>query len=125
MPHFGKRSLHEISTLDPRLQAICHEAIKEIDFVVLKGYRGKDEQHDAFLSGHSQLDWPKSRHNSQPSEAMDLAPYPIDWKDQVAFERLAVVVTEIAERLGVEITWGGDFSFRDLPHFELKRKSGF
>lgn len=85
------------------------------DLTVVCGYRGQAEQDAAYASGASRLRWPNSRHNSVPSRAVDLAPYPIDWKDERAFLVLRGYVLAHAARLGIRvrtISW-------DLPHFEL------
>ena len=121
MPAFSKASLEKLSTCHPALQRIAHEAIKRTDFTVLCGFRGKEDQHQAFVDGFSGLDWPDSRHNSNPAEAFDLAPYPVDWKDLKRFRTLAMIVLEEAARLGIRLTWGGDFKRVDMPHFELTR----
>ena len=122
MPRFSKTSLARLATCHVDLQWVAHEAIREVDFVVLCGHRGEAEQREAFRTGHSKVDWPKSRHNATPSEAMDLAPYPLDWGDRAAFCALAVVVLRVADKLGVPIVWGGSWqAFKDLPHYELKR----
>lgn len=122
MPSFSKASLRELATCDERLQRICHEAIKHFDFMVIQGHRGQKEQDEAFKAGTSKLPWPKSRHNSEPSTAVDLAPCPLNWKDLPSFHRLAGVIMTVAAMEGIELTWGGDWkSFKDLPHFELKK----
>ena len=123
MPHFSKVSLERLRSCAEPLQRVAHAAIKRIDFVVLEGHRDKERQHQAFLDGFSKVDWPDGRHNSMPSEAMDLAPYPIDWGDHKRFKTLAMIVLEEAARMGIELEWGGDWAnFPDLPHFQLKRK---
>jgi peptidoglycan L-alanyl-D-glutamate endopeptidase CwlK len=55
------------------------------DVTVLCGYRGQADQEAAFASGASKVHYPNSRHNVKPSAAVDLAPYPIDWKDRERF----------------------------------------
>lgn len=120
MPEFSKASKDKLATCHPFLQEICYELIKEIDFTVICGHRNKEEQDAAFSKGSSKLKWPKSKHNSEPSRAVDIAPYPIDWNNHVAFESLAKRFKQIAEEKSIKIKWGGDFKgFRDLPHFEL------
>lgn len=87
------------------------------DVTVLCGYRGEAEQNAAFSSGASKLRWPASKHNRVPAEAVDLAPYPVDWKRTEAFYVLRGYVLATAARLGVPvrtISW-------DLPHYELRR----
>jgi peptidoglycan L-alanyl-D-glutamate endopeptidase CwlK len=123
MFHFGRRSRKSLSTCHPDLQAIAGEAIKTFDFTVLCGHRNKEEQDKEYREGDSQLQWPNSRHNSNPSEAMDCVPYPIDWKDIERFEKMAVVIKAAAKKLGIDIEWGGDWKrFKDYPHFELRKK---
>ncbi len=122
MPKFSKTSEERLALCHPDLVRVAHAAIKRFDFAVLCGHRGKEDQEKAFAEKRSKLRWPKSRHNLLPSEAMDLAPYPIDWNDTKRFKTLAMIVLEEAARLGVKLTWGGDWaSFPDMPHFELAR----
>jgi len=128
MPSFGKRSLRRLATCDQRLQDICHEAIEVLDFTVLEGHRNKEGQTKAFNEGKSQKQWPDSKHNSSPSIAVDLAPWPINWVDIRGFFLLAGVMFTIAHQKGIKIRWGGAFQglerrnkseFFDGPHFEL------
>lgn len=106
-------------------------AITDIDFTVLCGFRGKEEQDAAFASGHSKLEFPKSKHNISPSHAVDIAPYPIDWNDWHRFDTLAGIVRRhwgvipVAERMGYELVWGGGWAnFPDRPHWELRSTRG-
>lgn len=118
---FSKQSQERLNTCHPFLQEICNELIKEMDFTVLCGYRDKAAQNEAFSKGASKLKFPKSKHNSSPSMAVDLAPYPIDWNDHTRFKALAARFKQIAEHKRIGITWGGDFKgFPDMPHFQLK-----
>ncbi len=121
MPQFSQRSLRRLKTCHQDLQDICHELIKYADFTVLCGFRGEAEQDEAYSKGVSKLKWPNSKHNKFPSLAVDIAPYPIDWNNHVAFEQLAKQFCNIALEKGIKVTWGGTFTkLRDLPHFELK-----
>lgn len=96
------------------------------DFTVVCGHRDKAAQEKALREGKSKLGWPKSRHNSLPSRAVDLAPYcnkikGIPWDDVTEFKVMATHVKHAAGKLGIGIEWGGDWgTFRDLPHFQLK-----
>ena len=138
MPKFGKLSLDRLATCDERIQKVMNEAIKHYDFTVLYGHRSVEEQFELFRQGRSlvggwwkvtepskvvtQLDGKtkKSNHNYNPSRAIDIAPYPIDWKNIDRFLEMAKVVKEAAKTVGVEITYGGDWKMRDYPHFEVK-----
>lgn len=119
MPSFGVKSLERLDTVDIRLRTICEDAIKVYDFSVLEGHRGKVKQDEYYEKGLSQVRWPEGKHNSKPSKAVDLAPYPVDWGKINRFCELAMVMQECAVKRGIKIRWGGTFSFNDYPHFEL------
>ena len=105
-----------------------NEAIKFIDFSIIYGQRSETEQTAAYESGNSQVPWPNSTHNTDPSEGIDVAPYPIAWDDRERFTLLAGVILMCGFMLGIILRWGGDWdrdtevkdnSFDDLGHFEL------
>lgn len=138
MPKFGKGSLDKVATCHPDIQRVLNKAIKKYDFTVIYGYRSPEEQLALFKQGRelvkgkyvvvgktvTNLDGytKKSRHNSNPSEAVDVAPYPIDWNNINKFKEMAIVIKEAAKEEGVDLVWGGDWkSFKDYPHFELKK----
>jgi len=120
MPSFGRRSKSRLGTCHNLLQEILEEAIKEYDFSVLCGHRGKEDQDAAFNSGNSKLKFPQSKHNKMPSLAVDIAPYPIDWNNIDRFKDLGKIIKRIADEKGIDLSWGGDWrSFKDYPHFQL------
>src|SRR6185369_7204924 len=108
--------------------------IRTFDCTVLEGYRNEEDQEKAFNAGNTKLHWPNGKHNRQPSFAVDVSPYPVDWKDTKRFYHFAGFVLGVAVRLKEEgkmthaIRWGGDWdcdhdlndqTFNDLVHFEL------
>jgi len=129
MYSFGSTSQERLEQLDIRLQDILKEAIKFYDFTIITGYRNKEEQDKMFNERKSKLKYPKSKHNQNPSKAVDIAPYPIDWNDTNRFVYLAAIIQYIAFSKGVKIRWGGnwdmdndiikDQTFNDLLHFEI------
>jgi peptidoglycan L-alanyl-D-glutamate endopeptidase CwlK len=58
--------------------------------------------------------------------AADVVPYPIDWRNLERFHELAGVVKAVAFTLkdaGLiesDIEWGGDWTWKDLPHYQVK-----
>ena len=130
MPKFSAKSEEALKTCHPDLQRVLREAIKYADFSVLCGHRNKEDQDKAVAEGKSKQAWPTSKHNSLPSRAVDISPYPIDWNNKAAFYYLAGFIVGIGHQMGVEIRYGGDWngdfnisndgSFLDLPHLELK-----
>lgn len=151
MPQFGKTSLARLATCHPDIQRIMNEAIKYMDFTIIYGRRGKEDQEDAFSSGHSKKHWPDSTHNvtkldpltnervEDPdglSDGIDFAPWTnggVNWHDHKPFLVLAGVIMGIAQMMGIEIIWGGDWDmdgdlsdqrFNDLGHVQRKPKPG-
>ncbi len=128
MPKFGKRSQRNLSTAHEDLQRLFNEVIKYFDCSVICGYRNEHDQNEAYHSGRSKLPFPRGKHNSLPSMAVDVIPYPIDWQDIkrmymfVGFVRAVAGFMDIKIRCGAD--WDGDTevrdqNFHDLPHFEL------
>ena len=85
MPHFGTRSKTGLDTLDHRLIEVLEEAIKHVDFSIICGHRKKEDQDAAFDAGKSRKRWPDGTHNTLPSCAVDVAPWPINWADSESF----------------------------------------
>lgn len=135
MPVFGPASEAQLKTCHPDLQLVLREAILYFDFSVVEGHRGEAAQNAAYAKGYSKVRYPNGNHNKIPSEAADLAPYPIDWSSKpVAIERFCLmqgVVWACAQRMGIPIRLGLDWNrnmdtrdetFRDYPHVELFRE---
>lgn len=125
---FGKTSKARLETCHPLIQEILNEAIKYIDFSVLCGHRNEADQQKAVVGGFSKVNFPNSKHNSMPSIAADVAPYPIDWDDVKRFAYLMGIIKGIAMIKGIKIRTGIDWDsdgditdhkFMDWPHFEL------
>lgn len=134
MPRFSSTSRTRLSTCHPDLQVLFQHVVQNFDCTILEGHRGQEAQAAAFRAGKSQLRFPHGKHNGEPSMAVDVAPYPIDWGDLPRFRYFAGYVQGVAEMLLLrgemehEVRWGGDWdqdtqvkdnSFNDLVHFEL------
>ena len=121
---WGKKSSDLLATCDKRLQDLANMMLErsEFDLTITCGYRGKDEQEDAYNKGKSKAKFGQSKHNIFPSQAIDIVPYPINWDDKDRrWQEMALNAMWCAGKLGFEITWGGSFkSISDKPHFELK-----
>ena len=123
--------MQRLSECDGRLQTIFIKVLSLMDHTIVTGRRGEEEQNKAIRDGKSKLAYPYSNHNSNPSKAVDAAPWPIDWKDRERFFYFAGLVMGVAKRYGHEIRWGGDWqqttrfkenNFDDLLHFEIVDK---
>ena len=132
MPKFGKRSRERLNTCNKKLQKVFNEVIKHVDCSVLEGHRGKDRQNKLFEENKTKVKHPNGRHNSYPSNAVDVTPYPVDWKDRERQTLFAGFVIGTAKQMGINIRWGGDWDqdfevadnrFDDFPHFEIRKES--
>ena len=135
MPSFGGTSRYRLSTCDIRWQKILKEVVKYYDCTIITGHRDKEAQNDKVANGLSEVSWPHSKHNTSPSLAVDVAPWPIpknwgdkEWKDRVKFYELKAIIFFVAAKQGVKIRFGGDWDrdydytdnkFDDLIHFEI------
>ena len=128
--HFGSRSVRKLETCDDRLIAIAMRALGYgvLDFGIIHGHRGEDEQNSYYEQGVSQVRWPDSKHNKQPSLAFDFINTPVDWNRERDFVVIAGLILQAAKELGIPIRWGGDWNddgkiynerFKDLGHIEL------
>ena len=129
MTKFGKRSKERLATCDERLQKVFNEVIKYVDCSVLEGHRSEERQNRLFEEGKTKVKYPKGRHNSSPSRAVDVTPYPVDWDDRERQTLFAGFVLGIARSMDIKLRWGGDWDmdfqvmdnrFDDFPHFEVK-----
>ena len=123
MPSFGKRSRERLATAHPILQELFFEVVKGFDCTILCGHRTKMEQDALFYHDppRTKAKFPKSKHNVLPSNAVDVMPYPIDWKDMDRLHEFAKHVKSVADDMDIPIEWGGDWeSFFDGPHWQRK-----
>ena len=76
---FSSRSLSKLNSCHSDLILLMTEALADpecpSDMSVLEGFRDEERQNQMVEDGKSQLPWPRSRHNSFPSMAVDVAPY--------------------------------------------------
>lgn len=143
MPNFSHLSKQRLEQCHPDLQILMNEVILQIDISILHGYRSPETQFEIFKKGRKLVDgkWiktgktftqldgfkKKSKHNSIPSLAVDVAPYPVNWKEIDRFKTTAIIIKQIyktlkdAGKIESDIVWGGDWdSFKDYPHWEIK-----
>ena len=119
------------------LRKVLMAAIKQRDFTVLEAFRDEATQNHYFETGRSKLRFPDGKHNKNPSEAVDIAPWfpskpHIRWNDIEAFKALGNFIIGVGAGMGIELRWGGDWAmnlgtnwdyddqnFNDFPHIEL------
>lgn len=124
----GQRSIDRLKGVNPSLVAVFKRACETMPFdvTVLEGLRSYERQQELLKQGATKVS--VSRHMS--GNALDIAPYPIDWNDLERFQIVAEHMFKAAEELGIVIRWGGTWGrsftkpvkwakFLDAPHFEL------
>lgn len=144
--YYSESSNERLNTCHPSLRKVMRTALttSPMDITVACGYRDQVEQNKAVKAGYSQLKFPLSRHNKYLSEAVDIWPCPLDWKnyskkDDERFYILASYIKVVAYKLGIPIRWGGDYptifatnytngtikrgKLDDMPHWELITKA--
>lgn len=127
---FSKRSLGNFSGVHPALVQVAHRALElsPCDFTVTEGLRTKERQRELVAKGASKTT--NSYHLCQSDgygHAIDLYPYwggsvhTEDSRQNLAhFDDIAAAFKAAAAEIGVEITWGGDWRWKDQGHFQLE-----
>lgn len=121
----GEASVRQLDTCHPKLVRLITEVDrrlskrKVIDLKVQCGHRGQLAQEQAFKDGFSAKHWPDSRHNTLPSTAVDITPYPQAWADNELIMFLVGYVLAVANDIDIEIDVGALWHKRDRPHIQL------
>ena len=124
---FSRAYRAKLDTCHPMLIAIVEKVLELRPLVVVCGHRNEVAQKLACATGNSSAPFPTSRHNSFPSEAVDVAPLVdgvIPWNDIHAFNELAGDMKVAGGQLGCRIEWGGDWTGKmkgDVGHFQLPK----
>ena len=123
MYKWGKKSSDLLATCDKRLQDLANKMLEcsDFDMTITCGYRGKEEQEQYFAEGKSKAHFGQSKHNTFPSKAIDICPYPINWdKTDYRWWKMIALAYEVARKNNINIRCGAFFTgLEDLPHIEL------
>ena len=138
----SERSLKSLEGVNPNLVKVVERAIEltEQDFLVLEGVRSKEQCYINYGKGRtaaqcsakgvptkyaqpslSKVTWLNNPLASKhvTGNAVDLVPYPINWNTISKFTTISKAMKQAAKELGVDLEWGGDWTKKDYPHFEL------
>lgn len=119
----GERSISRLVGVHPDLVRVVRLAIgiTPVDFAVIEGLRSPERQAELVRAGASRT--MNSRHLT--GHAVDLAAYvggEVRW-DWGLYPRIAGAMKDASKELRVPIEWGGDWKFKDGPHFQLDWKA--
>ena len=138
----SERSLKSLEGVNPNLVKVVERAIEltEQDFLVLEGVRSKEQCYINYGKGRtaaqcsakgvptkyaqpslSKVTWLNNPLASKhvTGNAVDLVPSPVDWNTISKFTTISKAMKQAAKELGVDLEWGGDWTKKDYPHFEL------
>lgn len=129
MSRWSYSSRVKLEQLDDRLKRIVGRVRDCRDISIITGHRGQDEQELMVQLGRSKVRWPNSKHNTMPSLAVDVQPYPyVEASLREDLSYIAGLFVAFGRTDGVKIRWGGDWdrdgethdnNFDDLFHFEI------
>ena len=144
MPNFSNISQQRLESCHQDLQILFGYVVQYYDCSIISGHRTPQEQYELYKKGRKQVNgiwtiedrWQVvtykdginklSKHNTYPSIAVDVMPYPINWSDTEGIKHFAGIVKGVARTLlsygqiEHEIEWGGDWKWEDMPHYQLK-----
>lgn len=136
MYSFSQRSKNNLLFIHPDLVKVMNEAIRNspIDFIITDGIRSTEEQRKLYNQGRTtpgkivtNADGVNNKSNHQVKTdgygyAVDLYPFyngSAQLNDAKSLKVIADHIKSVAKELGVNVQWGGDWKFKDYPHFEL------
>ena len=147
MNQYSKQSEAQLNTAHEDLQKVFRRVLERFDHTIERGHRPKELQDRAVAEGNSKTPWPKSKHNSFPSNAIDAMPYPYSYADLdgkngtkqqfrawcrsymfmgyvLATADAMYLSGEIKSRIRSGADWDDDKNiaeetFIDIPHYEL------
>ena len=138
----SERSLKSLEGVNPNLVKVVERAIEltEQDFLVLEGVRSKEQCYINYGKGRtaaqcsakgvptkyaqpnlSKVTWLNNPLASKhvTGNAVDLVPSPVDWNTISKFTTISKAMKQAAKELGVKLSYGGDWTKKDYPHWEL------
>lgn len=142
----SETSKEKLKGVHPQLVKLMTEAVKEspYDFRIVQGVRTAEYQHSLYQQGRTMpgkivtnCDGFKNKSNHQAKadgygHAIDIFICGVvengqyrkfttqEGYDNKKITLVAAHVKNVAQKLGIAIKWGGDWSkFKDFPHFEI------
>ena len=138
----SERSLNSLKGVDPNLVKVVKRAIEitEQDFIVIEGLRTREQMMINYGKGRtaaqlavhgipasyakpkeSKVTWLNNpfASNHAKGKAVDIVPNPVDWEDINKFKKINEAMQAAAKELGVKLSYGGDWTKKDYPHWEL------
>ena len=129
---FSSNSIENLQGVHPDLQTLFHAVVKNFNCSIISGIRTEDEQQELYAKGRTDSgeivtykDGIVNKSKHQLGLAVDVVPYPSMYRDPGIMEEFGMYVLDVASDLKTQglidsdITWGGVWRWKDLPHFEI------
>lgn len=121
-PRFSTRSFNHLVGVRPELIIVAYHALilSPVPFQITDGVRTRAEQEKLLAEGKSKT--MKSRHlTGHAVDVVAIVDGKVSW-DWNLYETIAAAWKRASIETGIPIEWGGDWKFRDGPHFQLSWK---
>ena len=138
----SERSLNSLKGVNPSLVKIVERAIEltEQDFIVIEGLRTKEQMMINYGKGRTaaqlavhgipasyakpkeaKVTWLNNpfASNHAKGKAVDIVPNPVDWNNISKFKKINEAMQASAKEFGIKLSYGGDWTKKDYPHWEL------
>ena len=133
MPTFSQKSQDRLVAVHPDLQTLMNYVVQDFDITVISGLRTQEEQQALYEKGRkypgkivTYKDGVERRSKHQSGNAVDVGPWPLNWNQIARFREMGYYIKGVANTLKKcgeiknDIEWGGDWDFKDYPHFQIK-----
>ncbi len=121
-PRFSTRSFNHLAGVRPELVVLAYHALtlSTVPFQITDGIRTRAEQEKLLAEGKSRT--MRSRHlTGHAVDVVAVQDGKVSW-DWNLYETIAAAWKRASIETGIPIEWGGDWKFRDGPHFQLSWK---
>lgn len=109
--------------VDPRIELFAAKFIetfrkRQIPLYTHTAFRTKEVQSEMVAKGTSKAVWPRASHPN--GKAVDIVHAAYHWNlTPDEWKLFGKIGKELAHKMAIDVTWGGDWSFYDPAHWEL------
>lgn len=113
----------------PDLQKLFNEAINYWNVSILDGHRSRKQQNKLYRDGKTQLSYPESLHNREPSLAVDAAVYlpeeGVPWEKDYTLTFFSGKILGLAHKMDIPLRAGADWDEDGVPVLEDSEENFF
>lgn len=109
------KAIANLENVHPDLIALITEISAYIPLRVLCGSRDQTAQDAAVKAGYSKTPWPLSKHNHNPSRAVDICIHPYNPDDHLQLLYMNAFVMGFGTARGLKLRSGADWNWNFSP----------